>query len=163
MQLKRCEHCNDIFSAQKTGVTAFLCRPCAMDCEIAYFKVLKLLREEEAQNRSLAITDLHWISEKTGVVPVFIRVLYETGRFSTEEEAADPERPCKSCRQVLKAHEKEFCAKCALQLTHAIRETRPDNNAISKKTAPLPQPEGSAGRLPPHPDSEPEHRYGLGR
>lgn len=162
MLLRRCENCNQVFSAQISGMMAVLCRPCAMDCDVAYLKIYKFIRDMQADNHELCIADMDRIAEGAKVPAVFVRVLYEEGRFSTKDQST--RQSCKRCGAELKEAEKDLCGNCGSNLSRAIHQSKlkypPERTASPPPESAPPSPH------PPRPlegGGDDRHKYGLGR
>lgn len=112
MILRRCKHCNNAFTPTKLkGRAGLLCRPCVMDCDIAYDKVVDYLRAHP----NVLTTDL---SEKLDIPSAFIYALIQEGVFDGKMTAV---ARCTKCHRDLNATEKEMCMPCKERLAHLVQ------------------------------------------
>lgn len=143
--IKRCEHCQEMFAADLTGMLSIMCRPCASDCEQSYMKVYRYIREKQTQQQPVDLRDLKLISEETNVPVLFVRALVENGKFG--RVPSEEERHCKKCNISLKDLEKVFCTSCARSVTQDVAQS-----AMDRHSPP-----------PPHQPDSYRGRYGLKR
>lgn len=79
MDIKHCEHCEQIYSAPKEGGASVLCRKCLMDCEAAYLKVRRYITE----NRNATLEEA---AAATEVPEIFVQAMVLDGRFEISHE-----------------------------------------------------------------------------
>lgn len=155
MLLNYCKNCNRAYQGKFQGKMALLCRPCAMDCEDAYIKIHRFLKDQPADSR-FKITDKDKIAEETGIPAIFVLILIREGRFDNFEGFSSPKKEvCKSCQQDLKPTEHKICKRCSRKLSNQA------SSALNRMSLNAPPPAeepseqgGSTGRTT---------KYGLGR
>lgn len=156
MQFKRCDQCNNMYAAEMTGLKSRLCRPCAMDCEQAFQKISKFLRHEHTEHhREFCVTDAEQIAQGAKVQAIFVKILFDIGRFESKK---DEPVFCKSCSSALTSSERDYCGTCTSTLSRALQNSRLQSAAAAASEEPTPRMHRAAPRT-----DEKNNRYGLGR
>jgi hypothetical protein len=149
MRINRCQHCNRIFSPESSGKYAILCRPCGMDCDVAYVKVYQLICDKKYKE-GLHLTRVHinLIAEESQISPVFVRILFDEGRFGKEDDEATDTNNCKRCEKPLSEGEKGMCSPCIGAISKEVNKGFDQNKNVTGKK--------------PDPNTPYNSRYGLG-
>lgn len=82
MQIRRCEHCNQIFGNKLSGAGSILCPECIGYCDDAYMPVYRCIKSQ-------GFTSIDMISEIAEVHPALVKGLVLDGRFQCGEGCTD--------------------------------------------------------------------------
>ena len=149
MLISRCQNCNRMFSPESSGRYAVLCRPCAMDCDVAYVKVYQYICDKKyKEGIHLTRAHVHRIADESKIPAIFVKVLFDEGRFGKEEDEVAEVLNCKRCEKSLAEGEKGMCNACIAAISKEVTKGFDQHKDFSSKKPESPNNYSS--------------RYGLG-